>query len=139
METIKTIYGKVNIPNETIENLVKINLTDVKGLVGSKKTIIKEITDILRGKIDNEDRNRRNIKVEVKKDGIFINLFIVLKYGVRIPDIAWEIQNKIKKELKKQIEAENIEINIHVPGIQFSKKMQSKKDLVASNIFVKVF
>ncbi len=139
METIKTIYGKVNIPNETIENLVKINLTDVKGLVGSKKTIIKEITDILRGKIDNEDRNRRNIKVEVKKDGIFINLFIVLKYGVRIPDIAWEIQNKIKKELKKQIEAENIEINIHVQGIQFSKKMQSKKDLVASNIFVKVF
>lgn len=139
METIKTIYGKVNIPNETIENLVKINLTDVKGLVGSKKTIIKEITDILRGKIDNEDRNRRNIKVEVKKDGIFIDLFIVLKYGVRIPDIAWEIQNKIKKELKKQIEAENIEINIHVQGIQFSKKMQSKKDLVASNIFVKVF
>ena len=139
METIKTIYGKVNIPNETIENLVKINLTDVKGLVGSKKTIIKEITDILRGKIDNEDRNRRNIKVEVKKDGIFIDLFIVLKYGVRIPDIAWEIQNKIKRELKKQIEAENIEINIHVQGIQFSKKMQSKKNLVASNIFVKVF
>ncbi len=93
METIKTIYGKVNIPKETIENLVKINLADVKGLVGSKKTIIKEIADILRGKIDNEDRNRRNIKVEVKKDGIFIDLFIVLKYGVRIPDIAWEIQN----------------------------------------------
>jgi len=139
METIKTIYGKVNIPKETIENLVKINLVDVKGLVGSKKTIIKEIADILRGKIDNEDRNRRNIKVEVKKDGIFIDLFIVLKYGVRIPDIAWEIQNKIKRELKKQIEAENIEINIHVQGIQFSKKMQSKKDLVASNIFVKVF
>jgi len=139
METIKTIYGKVNIPKETIENLVKINLTDVKGLVGSKKTIIKEIADILRGKIDNEDRNRRNIKVEVKKDGIFIDLFIVLKYGVRIPDIAWEIQNKIKRELKKQIEAENIEINIHVQGIQFSKKMQSKKNLVASNIFVKVF
>jgi uncharacterized alkaline shock family protein YloU len=139
METIETIYGKVSIPKETIENLVKINLVDVKGLVGSKKTIIKEITDILRGKIDNEDRNRRNIKVEVKKDGIFIDLFIVLKYGVRIPDIAWEIQNKIKKELKKQIEAENIEINIHVQGIQFSKKMQSKKNLVASNIFVKVF
>lgn len=139
METIKTIYGKVSIPKETIENLVKINIADVKGLVGSKKTIIKEIADILRGKIDNEDRNRRNIKVEVKKDGIFIDLFIVLKYGVRIPDIAWEIQNKIKRELKKQIEAENIEINIHVQGIQFSKKMQSKKNLVASNIFVKVF
>jgi len=79
METIKTIYGKVNIPNETIENLVKINLTDVKGLVGSKKTIIKEITDILRGKIDNEDRNRRNIKVEVKKT-VYLSIYL-FSYG----------------------------------------------------------
>ncbi|MEA2022132.1 MAG: hypothetical protein U9N08_06635, partial [Candidatus Caldatribacteriota bacterium] len=69
METIKTIYGKVSIPKEIIENLVKINLADVKGLVGSKKTIIKEITDIIRGNVDNKDKNSRNIKVEIKKEG----------------------------------------------------------------------
>jgi len=63
----------------------------------------------------------------------------VLKHGVRIPDIAWEIQNKIKRELKKEIVAENVEINIHVQGIQFSKKKSSKRDFVASNLFVKVF
>ena len=139
METIETKYGKVYIPRETIESLVKINLADIKGLVGSKKTIIKEITDMIRGKEDNENKNRRTIRVEVKKNEIIIDLFIVLKHGVRIPDIAWEIQNKIKRELKKEIVAENVEINIHVQGIQFSKKKSSKRDFVASNLFVKVF
>jgi len=67
METIETKYGKVYIPRETIESLVKINLADIKGLVGSKKTIIKEITDMIRGKEDNENKNRRTIRVEVKK------------------------------------------------------------------------
>ena len=31
------------------------------------------------------------------------------------------------------------EIDIHVQGIQFPKKRQSRKDLVASNLFIKVF
>ena len=139
MKTIKTIYGKVCISKETIGNLIKINLADIKGLVGIKKTIMKEITDILRGKEGKEEKNRRTLKIEIKKDIIIIDLFIVLKHGVRMPDIAWEIQNKIKMELKKEIDAGNLEINIHIQGIQFYKKMQSKKDLIASNLFVKVF
>ena len=139
METIKTNLGKINIPKETIENIVRINIADVKGVVGSKKTIMKEVTELLTGNVDRENKSSRNIKVEVKDNGIFIDLFIILKYGVRIPDIAWEIQNRIKKELNINIGAENIEINIHIQGIQFSKKMQSKKDLIATNLFVKVF
>lgn len=139
MQTIKTNYGNVYVPRETIENLVKINIADIKGLVGSKKTIMKEIADIFRGNEDTKEKSEKTLKIEVKKDNLLIDLFVVLKHGVRIPDIAWEIQNKIKSELKKEIEAENVEINIHVQGIQFSKKMQSKQDLIASNLFIKIF
>ena len=139
MQIISTKYGKVYVSKETIEHLVRINIADIKGLVGSKKTIMKEITDIFRGRENIKEKSEKTLKVEIKNDFIIIDLFIVLKYGVRIPDIAWEIQNKIKDQLKQEIEAENVEINIHVQGIQFSKKMQSKKELITSNLFVKVF
>ena len=139
MQIISTKYGKVYVTKETIEHLVRINIADIKGLVGSKKTIMKEITDIFRGRENIKEKSEKTLKVEIKNDFIIIDLFIVLKYGVRIPDIAWEIQNKIKDQLKQEIEAENVEINIHVQGIQFSKKMQSKKELITSNLFVKVF
>ena len=139
MQTIKNNLGEINISIETIESMVSLNLANVKGLVGSKKTIVKEITDMLMGKINKENNTPRNIKVEIKDNNIFIDLSIIIKYGVRIPDIAWDIQNRIKEDLIKKIDSDAREINIHIQGIQFPKKAQSRKDLVASNLFVKVF
>jgi len=139
MQTIKNNLGEINISEETIESMVSLNLSDVKGVVGSKKTIIKEITDMLMGNTNGIDNPSRNIKVEIKDNNIFIDLSIIIKYGVRIPDIAWDIQNRIKEELIRKIDSDAREINIHIQGIQFPKKAQSRKDLVASNLFIKVF
>ncbi|MBU4348928.1 Asp23/Gls24 family envelope stress response protein [bacterium] len=141
MQTIKTDLGEINITRETIRSIVSLNLADVKGVVGSRKSIIKEITDMLRGDAsENETEDAtRNIKVEIKDNKPLINLNIIIKYGVRIPDIAWDIQSRVKEKLMKKLGINVNEIDIHVQGIQFPKKTQSRKDLVASNLFVKVF
>ncbi len=141
MQTIKTDLGEINVTEETIGNIVSLNLADVKGVVGSRKSIIKEITDMLRGDTsENEiEEASRNIKVEIKDNKPLINLYIVIKYGVRIPDIAWDIQSRVKEGLRKKLGTDINEIDIHVQGIQFPKKTQARKDLVASNLFVKVF
>jgi len=141
MQTIKTDLGEINITTETIRSIVGLNLTDVKGVVGSRKSIIKEITDMLRGETNEDEieEANRTIKVEIKDNKPLINLFIIIKYGVRIPDIAWDIQNRVKEGLMKKLGTEINEIDIHVQGIQFPKKSQSRKDLVASNLFIKVF
>lgn len=141
MQTTKTDLGEINVTKETIGNIVSLNLSDVKGVVGSRKSIIKEITDMLRGDTsENEiEEASRNIKVEIKDNKPLINLYIVIKYGVRIPDIAWDIQSRVKEGLMKKLGIDINEIDIHVQGIQFPKKTQSRKDLVDSNLFVKVF
>ncbi len=141
MKTIQTDLGEINISNETIGNIISLNLAEVKGVVGSRKTIMKEITDMLMGKAstNNLENASRTIKVEIKENNIFIDLFIIIKYRVRMPDIAWDIQNIIKAEVIKKIGIDIREINIHIQGIQFPKKTQIRKDLVASNLFIKVF
>jgi uncharacterized alkaline shock family protein YloU len=141
MQTIKTDLGEINVTNETIGNIASLNLADVKGVVGSRKSIIKEITDMLRGATsENEiEEASRTIKVEIKDNKPLINLYIIIKYGVRIPDIAWDIQTRIKEGLMKKLGIDINEIDIHVQGIQFPKKTQSRRDLVASNLFIKVF
>lgn len=141
MQTIKTDLGEINVTKETIGNIVSLNLSDVKGVVGSRKSIIKEITDMLRGDTsENEiEEASRNIKVEINDNKPLINLYIVIKYGVRIPDIAWDIQSRVKEGLMKKLGIDVNEIDIHVQGIQFPKKTQSRKDLVSSNLFIKVF
>ena len=141
MQIIKTDLGEINVTKETIGSIVSLNLADVKGVVGSRKSIIKEITDMLRGDAsENEiEEASRNIKVEIKDNKPLINLYIIIKYGVRIPDIAWDIQSRVKEGLRKKLGTDIYEIDIHVQGIQFPKKTQSRKDLVASNLFIKVF
>jgi len=141
MLTVKTDLGQIEISKETIESIVSLNLADVKGVVGSKKTIIKEITDMLIGDTDKSKLSisSRTIKIETKNNTPLINLYIIIKYGVRIPDIAWDIQTRIKEDIKNKLGININEIDIHVEGIQFPKKTQSRKDLVAPNLFVKVF
>ncbi len=141
MQTVKTDLGEINITKETIRSIVSLNLADVKGVVGNRKSIIKEITDMLKGDTNENEMEEavRSIKVEIKDNKPFINLYIIIKYGVRIPDIAWDIQNRVKENLMKKLNIDINEIDIHVQGIQFPKKTQSRKDLVASNLFVKVF
>ena len=141
MQIIKTDLGEIDVTEETIGNIVSLNLADVKGVVGSRKSIIKEITDMLSGDTsENEiEEASRNIKVEIKDNKPLINLYIVIKYGVRIPDIAWDIQSRVKEGLMKKLGTDINEIDIHVQGIQFPKKTQSRKDLVASNLFIKIF
>lgn len=141
MQTIKTDLGEINIAKETIGSIINLNLADVKGVIGSRKTIVKEITDMLRGNTNKDelDKSSRNIKVEIKGNKPSINLYVVIKYGVRIPDIAWDIQSRIKKDLAKKLNSDIDEINVHVQGIQFPKKTQSRKDLVTSNLFIKIF
>ncbi|MGB6606979.1 MAG: Asp23/Gls24 family envelope stress response protein [Atribacterota bacterium] len=141
MQTVKTDLGEINITKETIRSIVSLNLADVKGVVGNRKSIIKEITDMLKGDTNENETEEavRSIKVEIKDNKPFINLYIIIKYGVRIPDIAWDIQSRVKENLMKKLNIDINEIDIHVQGIQFPKKTQSRKDLVASNLFVKVF
>jgi len=141
MQTIVTDLGQIEISKETIESIVSLNLADVKGVVGSRKTIIKEITEMLMGDTDKSELNisSRTIKIEIKNNKPLINLYIIIKYGVRIPDIAWDIQNRIKESIKNKLGININEIDIHIEGIQFPKKTQSRKNLVASNLFVKVF
>jgi len=141
MHTSKTDLGEINITKETIGYMVSLDLADVKGVVGSRKTIIKEITDLLSGDTDGNELDipSRAIKVEIKDNKPLINLYIIIKYGVRIPDIAWEIQSRIKENIMQKLAININDIDIHIQGIQFPKKTQSMKDLVASNLFVKVF
>jgi uncharacterized alkaline shock family protein YloU len=141
MQTVKTDLGEINITNESIRSIVSLALADVKGVVGNRKSIIKEITDMLRGDVSENETEEavRTIKVEIKDNKPLINLYIIIKYGVRIPDIAWDIQSRAKEGLIKKLGIEINEIDIHVQGIQFPKKTQSRKDLVASNLFIKVF
>lgn len=51
-----------------------------------------------------------------------IDLYLVVDYGVKIPDIAWKIQDNVKTAIESMIGTKVIDVNINIQGVNFSKE-----------------
>jgi uncharacterized alkaline shock family protein YloU len=141
LATIRTINGNVNISRITIEALIFMVLQEIKGIVCPKKTVFHGMTKkiIKNGQDQNEKNALQEIRIEIKPDSIIINLFLVVHYGIRIPDLTWEIQAKVREKIKETIGLEVEKINVHIQGIRYPRKYQDKNKLVVPEMFVKIF
>ena len=62
----------------------------------------------------------KGIKVGQGDDGITIDIYIIVEYGVKIPAVAWDIQENVKKEVESMTDAVVKAVNIHVQGVHFT-------------------
>jgi len=62
----------------------------------------------------------KGVKVYMEEDKAVIDMYVIVKYGYRISDIAWEIQERVKDMVEKMTGVIVGAVNIHVQGIDFS-------------------
>lgn len=60
----------------------------------------------------------KGIKVSQGDDGVSIDIHIIVDYGVKIPAVAWDIQENVKKEIEEMTDAPVKAVNIHVQGVR---------------------
>lgn len=65
---------------------------------------------------------RKGIRISHNEDGMIMDLYIKVNYGVKIPDIAWNLQEKVKKDIENLIEHKVKKVNIHVQGVHFAQE-----------------
>ena len=71
------------------------------------------ISEVLSGK----KNLAKGIKVEVTDSTAKIDVNIIVEYGSRIPDVAYEIQNRVKKAVESMTGLTVEEVNVHVQGV----------------------
>ncbi|MDR0884981.1 MAG: Asp23/Gls24 family envelope stress response protein [Clostridiales Family XIII bacterium] len=59
----------------------------------------------------------KGIKIDKGANGYEIDIYIIVEFGVRIPDISWNIQNQVKKQLEEVMDLKIAGIHIHVQGV----------------------
>ncbi|MDO5331483.1 MAG: Asp23/Gls24 family envelope stress response protein [Bacillota bacterium] len=65
--------------------------------------------------------NPIDIFVLKKKDNYDVDVYLVVDFGVKIPEVAWSVQENIKKALNKE-NIDSVEhINIHVQGVKITE------------------
>jgi len=140
LASVLTDKGSINISRATIETLTRLILQDINGIIHLKRTNLRKRTALLTENGDKENGNgAQEVSVEIKPDTIIINLYLIIQYGIKIPDLTWEVQTKIKEKLKKVTNLEIEQIDVHIQGIRFSKKYHNRGTLVAPGTFLKIF
>ena len=71
------------------------------------------ISEVLSGK----KNLSKGIKVEVGEKETKIDVNIIVEYGVRIPDIAFDFQNRVKSAVEGMTGLKVAAVNVHVQGV----------------------
>lgn len=110
----RTELGELRIANEVVGVIAGLAATEVEGVAGMSGGLAGGIAEML---------GRRNlskgVKVEVGEEQAAIDLFVIVEYGVRIPDVAWKIQENVKRAIEGMTGLEVVEVNVHVQGVNF--------------------
>ena len=123
MQNDKTIkeYGSVRIADDVVATIAELAAKEVKGIIGMSGGIADSITEMLGKK-----NPTKGIKVEVGEKETAIDLYVVVEYGVRIPDIAWQVQENVKKAVETMTGLSVVEVNIHIQGVNIEKETKEE-------------
>ena len=106
--------GKVEIAPEVIEVITGIAASEVEGIAQMRGNFASGVVEKLGKK-----NHGKGVKVEIGEDGIKIDVYCLVKFGVSIPKVAQEAQENIRQTLLNMTALEATEVNVHIVGIQF--------------------
>ncbi len=71
----------------------------------------------------------KGIKVDVEEKNAKIDVNIIVEYGARIPDVAFEIQNRVKKAVENMTGLNVLEVNVHVQGVNTDMQIKEENEI----------
>jgi len=117
--------GTIHISEDVIVEIARKTITTIPGIIlggtsiASKLGLGKKMGDGLRISVD-----------DGKVPSISVDTYISVKYGLRIPDIAWDVQEKVKEKLEAFTGYSVKVVNVNVQGIHFTDKIEKISEKV---------
>ncbi|SHE62320.1 Uncharacterized conserved protein YloU, alkaline shock protein (Asp23) family [Desulforamulus putei DSM 12395] len=107
--------GGIRIADDVVGVIAGMAATEVPGVAGMSGGIGGGIAEMLGRK-----NLSKGVKVEVGEKEAAVDLFVIVEYGVRIPDVASQIQMNVKRAIEGMTGLSVVEVNVHVQGVAFA-------------------
>lgn len=116
--------NNIEISNEVVAVIAGMAASEVTGVAEMAGGFAGGISEVLSGK----KNLAKGIKVEIldnKEARIDVN--IIVEYGARIPDVAFEIQKRVKKSVENMTGLNVLEVNVHIQGVSIAQNKKEEK------------
>lgn len=121
---VENSLGSIRIADEVVEVIAGLAASEVEGITGMSGGIVGDIAHILgRGK-----NLSKGVKVEIGEHEVSVDLFVVVEFGVSIPDIALRVQEAVKEAIESMTGLVVVQANVHVQGVNFKPIVETKED-----------
>ncbi|MBF4499902.1 Asp23/Gls24 family envelope stress response protein [Savagea sp. SN6] len=112
---VKTNLGTIDMTNDVIAQVVGEATMECYGIVGmaSQHQIRDGLTDILR-----KENYGRGVVVRRQADGLEIDVYIIVSYGTKISEVAYQVQSKVQYTVKQMLALDVKAVNIYVQGVR---------------------
>jgi uncharacterized alkaline shock family protein YloU len=110
--------GNIKISVDVVSTIAGIATTELEGVAGMYSSFAGGIVE----KLGAKKNSSKGVKVEMTESTVAIDLYIVVEYGVRIPELAWEIQENVKNNVETMTGLSVEKVNIHIEGVSFAKE-----------------
>lgn len=114
----------IEISNDVIAVIAGVAVSEVQGVASMSGGFAGGITEVLSGK----KNLAKGIKVEKSENSAKIDVNIIVEYGSRIPDVAFEIQNRVKKSVEDMTGFKVEEVNVHIQGVNTEVLKEEKEN-----------
>jgi len=125
-EITNTENEGIKISNDVVASIAGVAVSEVEGVYSMAGGLAGGISEVFSGK----KNLTKGIKVEVGEKETKIDVNIIVEYGVRIPDVAFEIQGRVKKAVETMTGLKVSGVNIHVQGIKTNTQENKEKEEV---------
>lgn len=109
--------GNIRIANEVVGIIAGLAATEVKGVAGMSGGVVDGLSELLKKK-----NLAKGVKVEVGERQAAVDLYVILEYGAKVPEVAYKIQENVKRAIESMTGLEVVEVNVHVQGVEIKSE-----------------
>ena len=123
-EEIKSENDGIQISSDVVAVIAGVAVSEVQGVAGMAGGFAGGISEVFSGK----KNLAKGIKADIEDGKAKLDVNIIVEYGSRIPDVAFEIQNRVKKAVENMTGLVVEEVNVHVQGVNTDTAIAEKTE-----------
>ena len=121
--------GNIKISVDVVTTIAGIAASEIEGVSCMYTSFAAGVAQRLGAK----KSTSKGVKVDMTADSVSVDLYIVVEYGVKIPELAWNIQENVKTKIETMTGLDVSKVNIHIEGISFEKEEKATDETIVTD------
>ncbi|MFC5712191.1 Asp23/Gls24 family envelope stress response protein [Thalassorhabdus alkalitolerans] len=107
--------GSIDVSKEVVATIAGGAAIDCYGIVGmaSQKQLKDGFSDLIK-----KENFSRGVVIREDEEDIHIDMYIIVSYGTKISEVAYNVQTKVKYQLEQMLGLTVDSVNVYVQGVR---------------------